>query len=396
MNIFYIPSWYPSYNNPIYGTFIKEQIELLARQHTRWHLATSVWGQGDAQHMLWAKDHFKNLKKIFSRRFQYQEHQANQHLYSTETLTWTRKLLHGNLNSLYKVNEKHFEKFLLTYGKLDVIHAQATYPAALIARHISRKYDVPYVVSIRMSPFPFAEFLNAQGKLKGLIKKPLAEATKLIATSHSLHKKLEAYGLKNAEVVHNPVDMDFFKPPNHRSLPKKELTLLSVGRLEPQKGIDLLIEAVALLGNRFPGKIRIGGGGSLRKDLEKLASDKRVADKFIWLGPLSRAQVRNEMQQCSFYVLPSRHETFGNVLLEAMACGKPVVATLCGGPEDIVTTETGILCENQNIEALSHSIDEMAKKINDFHSEAIQQWVVEKFSPNTFALKMKKLYQEVS
>jgi len=87
MNIFYIPSWYPSYNNPIYGTFIKEQIELLARQHTRWHLATSIWGQGDAQHMLWAKDHFKNLKKIFSRRFQCQEHQANQHLYSTETLT---------------------------------------------------------------------------------------------------------------------------------------------------------------------------------------------------------------------------------------------------------------------------------------------------------------------
>jgi hypothetical protein len=64
MKIFYVPSWYPSKNNPIYGTFIKEQINLLGVNNPDWELGISTWGQGDPEYMLWVKDHLFNMLKI--------------------------------------------------------------------------------------------------------------------------------------------------------------------------------------------------------------------------------------------------------------------------------------------------------------------------------------------
>ncbi|MCP4457996.1 MAG: glycosyltransferase family 4 protein [Cytophagales bacterium] len=267
MNIFNIPSWYPSNENPIYGTFVKEQIEMLARENPDWNFGVSTWGQGRPSHMLPMKDHIINLRKfVRSRKFQaFSDHQNNiSHFYSP-VLTWTRKVHHGNLSSINKANDKNLLSFKRQVKNIDVIHAQATYPGALIAQVLSEKYGIPYVVSIRMSPFPFDEFLTKQGKLKSLINQPLQKANALIATSNSLKKRMETFGLSNIQVIHNPVDTEFFKPLDYKP---KELTLLTVGRLEHQKGIDILIESIALLGDEFIGKVRIAGDGSMRRQYE--------------------------------------------------------------------------------------------------------------------------------
>ncbi|MEQ9229997.1 MAG: glycosyltransferase, partial [Cyclobacteriaceae bacterium] len=112
-----------------------------------------------------------------------------------------------------------------------------------------------------------------------------------------------------------------------------------------------------------------------------------VSDKITWLGELSREQVREEMQRCSFYVLPSRHETFGNVLLEAVACGKPVIATDCGGPRDIVTDEVGVLCE-VDMDALTESLKQMISKYAEFTPT-----LKEDFTPDGFQSAMGNLYR---
>jgi len=147
------------------------------------------------------------------------------------------------------------------------------------------------------------------------------------------------------------------------------------------------------LGTEFNGTIRFGGDGHFLSDYQQLATSLGVANKCVWLGELSREQVREEMQRCSFYVLPSRHETFGNVLLEVMACGKPVVATRCGGPEDIVTNEVGVLCEKENVNALAAAIDDMQKNLRAFDAHAIRQHVVDRFSPTLFSRRMRDVYE---
>ena len=391
MNTFNIPSWYPSYENPIYGTFVKEQIEILSRENPDWNFGVSTWGQGRPSHMLPMKDHVLNIGKVIQKRkFQvYSDHQTNITHFYQPALTWTRKVLHGNLAGLVKANDKNLLSFKKQVENLDIIHAQATYPAALIAQALSEKYGIPYVVSIRMSPFPFEEFLNMEGKIKSLIQAPLQKANALIATSHSLKEQMENFGLSNIEVIHNPVDHDFFKPSGEEA---DELTLLTIGRLEHQKGIDVLIEAMVLLEGKFSGKLRIGGEGSLKKVYQKSALENGVNDKIEWLGELSREQVRNEMRRCSFYVLPSRHETFGNVLLEAMAIGKPVVATKCGGPEEIVAREAGLLCEKENAEDLAKQILRMNQDYKAFRADDLRKYVQAKFSPETFSNQMKKIY----
>lgn len=393
MNIFNIPSWYPSARNPIYGTFVKEQIALLARLNPSWNLAVSTWGQGDPAHMLWAKDTVKNIAKIIHHQpaRTLSERHENLYHFHTPTLTWTRKVLHGNLRGLIRANESNLKRFEQSVGKMDVIHAQATYPGALVAQALNRKFGIPYVVSIRMSPFPFSEFLDKKGNLKPFIAAPLAGANRLIATSHSLEKTLHSFGLEHVTVVHNPVDLDFFHP---IVFTPKKLTLLTVGRMEKQKGFDLLIRAMAMLGTDFDGILRIGGDGRFLAEYQQLARSLGVADRIVWLGELSREQVRDEMQHCSFYVLPSRHETFGNVLLEAMACGKPVMATRCGGPEDILTDEVGLLIENENVEALAKGIQTMIK-LARFDSHHIRANVCARFSPEGFSNEMIRLYAKV-
>ncbi len=394
MNIFYIPSWYPSANNPIYGTFVQEQIALLARLNPDWKLGVSTWGQGDPEHMLWVRDHVMNVGKVLNHGAfkSYSETHENLYHFHTPTLTWTRKVLHGNLHGLIQSNLKNMELFQRQVGKVNVLHAQATYPGALIAQALSEKYDIPYVVNIRMSPFPFPEFLDKKGHLKPIIAEPLKQANRLIATSYSLEKTLRGFGLDKVDVVHNPVDTDFFYPIDRKP---EGLPLLSVGRMETQKGFDLLIRAAAQLGDDFKGTVRLGGEGTFKKEYQKLAQELGVADKFIWLGELSREQVRDEMQRCSFYTLPSRHETFGNVLLEAMACGKPVLATRCGGPEDIVTDEVGILIANENVDALTSGIQLMVKRFATFDSKQIHAVVTHRFSPEHFSKQVKALYTDL-
>ncbi len=382
MNIFYIPSWYPSKKNPIYGTFVKEQVEMLARLNRDWNLGVSTWGQGDSRFQMKVGDHVKNLPKLFRSGTYHSDQQSNIFTYSNPRKTWTRKVLDGNLKGLLEANDENFQFFQKQVGRIDVLHAQATYPGALIANYLSGKYDIPYVVSIRMSPFPFAEFQKSDGSLKAWIETPLKEANKLICTSTSLEKRLHEFDLTNTQVIHNPVDTDFFKPIDF--LPE-QTTILTVGRMVPQKGIDILIRAIKELGDDFQGKFRIGGDGEHLREYQNLAKELGISDKITWLGELSREQVREEMQRCSFYVLPSRHETFGNVLLEAIACGKPVIAMDCGGPRDIVTEEVGVLCE---ADALTESLKQMISNYAEFTPT-----LKEDFTPDGFQSAMGNLYR---
>lgn len=367
---------------------------MLAKEKPNWNLAVSTWGQGDPDHMLWAKDHIKNVPKVLSPRSHAFDRFGNLFKYHTPVPTWTRKFRSGNIKKLIKINRGHFDKFQKEIGNVDIIHAQATYPAAIMAQDIATRSGIPYFVTIRMSPFPFKEFLDSSGDLKSWIREPLEKANGLIATSHSLKTRLREFGFEHVQVVHNPVDTDFFSPlAPGSSFPKEELpdpSILTVGRIVPQKGIDILIKAIARLESDFKGHFRIGGDGEHLKEYQDLARKLKVGDKIQWLGTLSREQVRDEMQRCSYYVLPSRHETFGNVLLEAMACGKPVLATRCGGPGDIVSPETGILCENEDIVALTRALETFNR--DNYDSNAIRKTTVEKFGIHRFSNQLTQAF----
>ena len=164
---------------------------------------------------------------------------------------------------------------------------------------------------------------------------------------------------------------------------------LAVGRLEKEKGFDLLIDAVAQVPQM---KLKIIGDGSQKNKLLDQTKANGLVDRVEFLGQQNRSSVKKWMQASQFLVLPSRYETFGNVLLEAMACGKPVVATKCGGPEEIVSEPVGLLCKVDS-NSLAKSMGRMLNEYDRFDSTRIHQYVKDHFSPEEWILKIEKMLQ---
>jgi glycosyltransferase involved in cell wall biosynthesis len=112
-------------------------------------------------------------------------------------------------------------------------------------------------------------------------------------------------------------------------------------------------------------------------------------------GALPKPKVAEYMSKCDFFVLPSLFETFGCVLIEAMSCGKPVLATNIGGPGEIITQQTGILVEPANSEALKDGIDFMLDNYFNYSADDIVNYVKNHFSFEAIGLKLNQLYNDI-
>src|SRR4030095_8944821 len=180
--------------------------------------------------------------------------------------------------------------------------------------------------------------------------------------------------------------------------PKKPgKTFFVAARLAEQKGLSHLIEEGHLLAkqgmNSF--ELEIGGDAPDREKLEQLTRTLGVANRCRFLGALNREQVKKKMQNCDVFVLSSLHETFGVVVGEAMACGKPVISTRCGGPEFIVTEDTGVLVDVGNAPALADAMEDFISESRRFDPETVRSSVVNRFSPEMFVKNVSAIYEQL-
>jgi glycosyltransferase involved in cell wall biosynthesis len=119
-----------------------------------------------------------------------------------------------------------------------------------------------------------------------------------------------------------------------------------------------LLHAFSRIASAFPDvQLMLVGDGPLRADLEQLASELQLRDRVVFAGAKDRADVVEMLHGCSIFALPSRSEPFGIAVVEAMACGKPVIGTRTGGiPEIIDDGEDGLLVEPDNPDQLAEAI----------------------------------------
>lgn len=385
MNLFIVPSWYPSASNPTYGIFIKEQIAMMTRLRPEWKVGVSTWGQGDSKKLIWAKDHIKSLSKLLHHQKDtsriVEDHGFTE--YYQPALSWTKRFRMGNLKDIIRCNELNYQSYTLHHGKPDAIYVQAVYPGILIGEYLAEKYKVQYHVHIRLGGFMFQRMLEDLGSLKEQTLSAISKADSVMVTSNFQAKEIDKW-VRGTKTIYNPVDTDFFEL-------KKGIGdyVLAIGRLEPEKGFDLLIDAAADIENL---RLKVVGDGSQMERLLKKAKQHKVEDRIEFFGEKNREEVRPFIQNCQFLVLPSRYETFGNVLLESMACGKPVVATRCGGPEEIVNDENGILSD-VNVDHLKDCIVKMMSSYNQFDPNVIRGYVVDKFAPEKWMDKVESAFK---
>jgi glycosyltransferase involved in cell wall biosynthesis len=389
MNVFVIPSWYPTEDFPTVGIFLKEQAELLAKAKPEWNIGVSLWGSHEPSLWLKANQPLQSFIRLTS-KFPIKPYDKQLFPNCVEifhpAFTWSRKIKKGNIKRIIAANRNNLMRYEWHFGQVDIIHAHVSYPAGEIAKQLSEEHNIPFVLTEHMSPFPLPSFKK---DFRRSLLPSIKRANSVVSVSHSLQSELAEHGIVS-HVIPNPID-------THRFIPKKienEMPqILAVGRLEKQKGYDLLINAMSQLKNQ-KWQLSIIGVGSERKSLEQLIQKNGLKDRVKLMGDLSREAVVSEMQRCDFFILSSRHESFGMVAAEAMACGKPVVFTKCGGVTDELDESVGLATEIQ-VDSLAHNIDQMLQSFGEYDSEKIRDFVEIQYSPQLVADQLDTLSQDI-
>ncbi len=405
MNIFIIPSWYPSSGSPIAGIFFKEQAYYIGQLRPDWNIAISTWGQG--QYTLPIRKPYQALtvlKKYYrNRKQQPVSLENNVHEYFSGALEWTPKIFNGNIKGIIRANEKNLALAIENFGNIDVIHAHVSYPAGWIAMKLSEQYKIPYVITEHMGPFPFKMFLRKNGDLKNIVHEPLQNAATVIAVSPSLADRINGFGLDKPVFIPNVVNEEFFAPlpVMGKNEVKSKFSFFTLGGMTPQKGIPDLIAAIRMFVNKLSKEEQtgvefiIGGAGEEAEKYRILAEREGISNWIRWLGGIDRTEARYHFQHCDCFVLASHHETFGVVFAEAIACGKPIIATRCGGPECIVNENNGLLVEVANPGQLAEALEQMYKSARDYNTDVIRQGFLSNFSRSAVINQLETVYYSI-
>jgi glycosyltransferase involved in cell wall biosynthesis len=186
------------------------------------------------------------------------------------------------------------------------------------------------------------------------------------------------------------VDIEFFRLPT-RPRKSNPFTFLSIGSLTSNKGIDLLLRSFAKIVETGANvKLEVGGDGPEEGRLHSLARDLRIQEHVRFLGELSREEVRSAMWRANTLTSTSYVETFGIVLIEAMATGIPVVATQSGGPCDTVRSEVGTLVPTGDVQALFEAMNHV--RTSDFDETEIRSHVKRNYSTERVTDRLKSSY----
>jgi glycosyltransferase involved in cell wall biosynthesis len=178
--------------------------------------------------------------------------------------------------------------------------------------------------------------------------------------------------------------------------------ILFVGWVNYVKGVDVLIDSMAVLVRRRP-RVRLTVvGGALFRDKQRQEDEllRRVRaggfnSHVVFAGPQTAEGVARFMRESDVLVLPSRRESCGAVLLEALACGTPVVATRCGGPEEIVTEEVGVLTDVEGPAALADAIERVLDRRHVYDPSRLREYVLARYSWNRLADAYLDVYRAV-
>ena len=291
---------------------------------------------------------------------------------------------------------KLFEKYIKAHGLPDVVHVHSMLYAGVIALRIKSRYGIPYVVTEHSSAF-------ARGFIKKssltIAAKIQAGAENVFSVSEKFSATLEEIFPKRSSpwgVVPNIVSQKFTDAAVGKSKALKEFGFLNIALMNKNKNQKNIIEAFA---KYFPKNaditLTIGGGGEEMKSLKELAEDLGVAKRVRFPGMLSRARVLELMSATDVFVLSSDYETFGVVLIEALALGKPVIATRCGGPESIVGERDGILVDVGDVHDLGKAMIRLHSEYFKFDPNEIRARCVERYSESVVARSLLEIYASI-
>ena len=349
-------------------------------------LACALSGQGQEVHVIYSK--FK--EEYFDIKVPYEIHWTRHHDVAT---------INFNIFSYLSVLRP-----LATKEQFDVIHgnAEEAYFADAVARETGANYvftsHAPHIPRTGMlggliNPLLFIKNINTY-----LLRGAVCSAQRIVTFSQfSRNIVVTALGnnfVDRVEVVSPGIDPSWLEV-KRNCVPTPHL--LFWGRIEEEKGLPELLKAMKKISTKIPEiKLTIVGEGSQLQEYKRMVADQGLSDKVDFPGWLTTQAIQQLAAKCSLGVFPSRVESFGLSVVEAMAGGLPVLAACTGAiPENVEDGITGTLIPKENPNALTGALIKALKdpERQEAFARKARGVVQQKFSWNVAASKMTKLYK---
>lgn len=372
LRILVVPKWYPWPDRPVFGLFCREHARALAQRHEVVVLASTavrrppfrLYELADA-----VEDGIRTVRVRYRRPLLRPAAMACQ--------------IAGMLAARRRLGEDGFVP--------DVVHAHV-YQAAIPALVLGRLDGALVVVTEHYTGFQRG-LVRGYDRLLARIGFTGADVTAPVSVDLARHLLVIAPGA-NVRVLPNTVDTAVFtaaEHPAHDGPPR----LLTVGALAEKKGHAHLLDALAQLRDRHEREVLlyVVGDGEERATLERQAARLGLDGQVLFHGELSKQRVAELMREADLLVLPSLHETFGCVLIEALASGLPAVATRVGGVPEVLEPEAGTLVAPADPRALAEAIQ--ATLARRFDSAALAREAGERYGYEAFELRWSNLYAEL-
>jgi glycosyltransferase involved in cell wall biosynthesis len=382
MNILFITRGYPSLENPMKGNYEAIQAHAIAANGHQVSVLSVRWRNIfhilEKNKLLYRKDRDINVYEM---------------VISTYSIPYVSQII-GGIKILENIFKRKLFKsisklFLLQHPEIDVIHVH-TVRIASFAISIKDYSNIPIVITEHWS------LLNL-GVIDNTIKsygKAYKRADSVITVSRALSDALKLHFNIDSHVVNNMVENRFFEREKQKETKNDKFTFVAVGRLESIKCFDVLIKAISVLKRQDDARLIIIGEGPERSHLENLIKENGLRDVVELAGLKQPDEVAELLSKADCFVLSSKRETFGIVLIEAMAKGLPVISTRCGGPEDFVTKDCGIFVAPNAPQEMAEAMDFMMDHVNEYDNEYIRRITYEKFSEEYISGQILKVYEE--
>jgi len=380
MHILILASFYPSTIRPHTGVFFQAQAEAL--HHAGHQVGVIVLPRLREIIHEWRQSP-PRLPEITSENGDFPIYRMN--------YIWIPRIfpeLCAKFTSIYGL--RAYKQYIVQQGTPDVIHAHNIFYGGVLATQIKQAYGIPTVNTEHSSNHINGRFfLPAQ---KRIIKRTLDRLDLRFAVSDFLAQAMRPHH-RDIQIIPNVIHTKQFQltPPPQTS----SFVFSAIGSLVPVKNFPLLIHAFTQAYQGKEAHLMIGGDGKERKKLARLIDELGMSEQITLLGRLNRTQVYNLIQKSHVIVSSSYIETFGVTLIEAMACGRPVIATRSGGPDGFITAQTGLLVNKNDVDDLAQAMQAIRENYSAYHYETMRQYCVENFSENALVQSLMNHYQSL-
>jgi glycosyltransferase involved in cell wall biosynthesis len=377
--------WYPGILSPLIGVFVKNQVDLMIQFEPQLTMGVGLYGQNDFV-LQW-----RSLMLNVVRLRKYCQHIGLPHFFFKTprliylyrpVLTWNPIFLNGNLARVQQIIYQQAIDFRRIVKGLDLIHVHSS-AAAAPALKVAKALKVPLLIT--------EHDLWIDQTLHPLLQ----QADGVIAVGQIQAEYLRSLGVRQVSVIPNMVDPERFllreKPP------EGPLVFATLARLDHRKGIAELLHAFAVLCQQstVDMSLHIGGEGPCEQQFKGLAKALGIASKVFWAGGVPPNDVPQFLHRAHVFVLASQVESFGLVLAEALACGIPVIATRCGGPEDFIDTDNGILIDRNDERQLLEALLEMQRKHRFYEPQRLRRKIMAYCSPEQVTSQITAVYAQL-